>query len=211
MSGQRLLVADDHPLIREGLQLAVRARLPGHVVDTAESVDRAEKLAQQHRHYDLVLLDYQLPDALGFSGFFRLQHVLGSVPIAIISAHGSAHLIAAAKAVGAAGFLSKAQPFDELADSIVQLLQGKTAFPRDTRIDGFAELKDRLDTLSPAQKRVLAALVRGHLNKQIAGDLDVSEATVKAHLTAIFRKLGVHNRVQAILIAKPLLDPDGEA
>lgn len=206
----RVLIADDHPLIREGLQLAIRLRMPGCVVDTAPSIERAEQLVALHKNYQLLLLDYKLPDALGFSGFFRLQHVLGNTPIAIISALDDARLVTAARAVGAAGFLSKSQPLDELADSIGLLLAGKTVFTAASTDETIEDLKARLATLSSAQKRVLAALVRGDLNKQIAGDLDLSEATIKAHLTAIFRKLGVNNRLQAILAVKPLLDPEAD-
>lgn len=209
---RRVLIADDHPLVRDALRMAIMNKLPSLVIEEAVAIESAERIAKTRQDIALVLLDYQLPDSDGFSGFFRLQHVLGAVPIAIVSAFDDHRIVNAAQAVGAAGFLSKGQPLDEIADSVARLIDGGTAFPPAASVpDDLRQMGDRLDSLSPAQKRVLAALVRGDLNKQIAADLDLTEATVKAHLTAIFRKLGVHNRLQAILAVKPLLAPEGNA
>lgn len=203
------MLADDHPLVREGLKLAISSRHPGLIVDSVESIGAAETMVRTHRDYRLMLLDYQLPDADGYSGFFRMLHLLGTTPIAIISAHDHPAMITAARAIGAAGFLPKSQPLDVLAQSIDRLLEGRTVFPAVP--EGSAslqELQQRLQSLSAAQMRVLTALAKGHLNKQIAADLDLSEATVKAHMTAVFRKLGVSNRVQAVLAVRPLFDPE---
>lgn len=207
----RILIADDHPLVRDALRMAIMSRLPGLVVDDAIAIEPAEQMIRKHQDIVLLLLDYQLPDSEGFSGFFRLQHALGDVPIAIISAFDDARIVNAARAVGASGFLSKSQPLDEIVDGVEKLLARQAVFPPASDIpDEVRQMSARMEALSSAQKRVLAALVRGHLNKQIAGDLDLTEATVKAHLTAIFRKLGVSNRLQAILAVKPLLDPDSD-
>lgn len=166
-------------------------------------------MARTHKNYRLMLLDYHLPDSDGFSGFFRMQHVLGSTPIAMISAKVDEKLVTAARAVGAVGFLSKSESLDQLAQSIDRLLEGQTAFPPSIKkSDDIEHLRKRLDSLSTAQMRVLAALAKGHLNKQIAADLDLSEATIKAHLTAIFRKLDVTNRLQAMIVVRPLFDPE---
>jgi len=208
MTDQRILIADDHPLVREGLVMAIHARHPAIVTDCVESIAAAEAMARQHKGYRLMLLDYRLPDADGFSGLFRMQHALGVVPIALISAHDDPHIVSAARAVGAAGFLSKSQPLDLLVQSIDALLGGASIFPAGNGVDSeTAALQTRIKSLSSAQMRVLAALAKGHLNKQIAGDLSLSEATVKAHLTAIFRKLKVNNRVQALIAVRPLFDP----
>jgi DNA-binding NarL/FixJ family response regulator len=203
----RILLADDHPLAREGLSMAIRSRYAAVAIDCVESVAGAEELARVHK-YALMLLDYRLPDADGFSGLFRMQHVLGTTPIALISAYDDPSLVSAARAIGAAGFLSKGDPLDILAGAIDRLLKGGTSFPAGLQGgQDFSGLQGRLKSLSPAQMRVLAALAKGHLNKQIAGDLDLSEATIKAHMTAIFRKLGVANRLQALLAVRPLFDP----
>jgi DNA-binding NarL/FixJ family response regulator len=212
MLSTRLLIADDHPLVREGLALAARAAMPGLTIDSAGSIAEAEKLVGLHRGYKLALLDLMLPDARGFSGFMRLQHLLGDVPILIISARQQPELIAAARALGAAGYLSKAQPLDALLGSLKRVLAGETVFPAGAKGAEAGAARDRIAGLSGAQLRVLLALADGRLNKQIAGDLGVTEATVKAHMTAIFRKLGVNNRTQAILAMQPLLgEPAGEA
>jgi len=206
VAARRLLVADDHPLISNGIQLAVHARIPNIAIDTTTTIAGARALIAGRGRYDLVLLDFRLPDAQGFSGFFEVQHEQGDRPIAIISARDDAALIAAARAVGAAGFLSKAEALDALVAAVGLLLDGGTVFPP-AASGPLDDLQARLATLSAAQRRVLAALVEGRLNKQIAGDLSITEATVKAHLTAIFRKIGVQNRLQAILTMQPLLDP----
>lgn len=192
--------------------MAILSQLPQFVIEEAIAVEPAERIARTHHDIALLLLDYQLPDSQGFSGFFRLQHALGDVPIAIVSAFDEPRIVNAARAVGAAGFIPKSRPLDEIAEAIKKLIAGQTVFPSVTEMpEEMREMRQRLDTLSSAQKRVAAALVRGELNKQIAHELDLTEATIKAHLTAIFRKLGVGNRVQAILALKPLLAPEGEA
>ena len=205
--GSRLLLADDHPLIREGLALAARVAMPELTIDSVGSIAEAEATIARHRGYRLALLDLMLPDARGFSGFLRLQHVLGDVPIVIVSARQQPELIEAARALGAAGYLSKAQPLDETLGSLRTILSGKTVFPpmSGKMPSDVSDARARIADLSGAQLRVLMALADGRLNKQIAGDLGVTEATIKAHLTAIFRKLGVNNRTQAILAMQPLL------
>lgn len=205
MQNGRVLIADDHPLIREGLALAVRAALPGVSVDTAGTIGEALEAIRRNVKYRLILLDFVLPDARGFSGLLQIQHLVGMVPIAVISAHEDAMLVESAQALGAAGFLYKTRPFDELAKDIRLLADGKRSFPVIDKVNVATDMRDRIATLSGAQLKVLIALADGRLNKQIAGDLDVSEATVKAHLTAIFRKLGVTNRAQALLAVQPLL------
>jgi DNA-binding NarL/FixJ family response regulator len=205
----RVLIADDHPLTREGLALAIRSALPGVVIDHAGSIGEAETIIQGHHgQYRLLLLDLVLPDARGFSGFLKLQHLLGPVPIAIVSAREEPMLIDAARALGAVGFLPKSRPLDELAEMVRTVASGGHIFPDLPGLKAAspaATARSRMSTLSGAQLRVLLALADGRLNKQIAGDLQVTEATVKAHLTAIFRKLGVSNRTQALLAMQPLL------
>ncbi|WP_254913774.1 response regulator transcription factor [Sphingobium sp. Z007] len=203
--GGRVLIADDHPLIREGLALAARAAMPGVTVDTAGTIGDAVAALKRHAKYRLILLDFVLPDARGFSGFLQLQHEAGRIPIAMISANENPTLVESARALGAAGFLHKTRPFDDLARDIKKLAEGQTSFPAVDAGVAPSALRDRIASLSGAQLRVLIALSDGRLNKQIAADLAVSEATVKAHMTAIFRKLDVGNRAQALLAVQPLL------
>jgi DNA-binding NarL/FixJ family response regulator len=206
VAGSRLLLVDDHPLVREGLALAARVAMPELIIDSVGTIAEAEAVIARQRGYRLALLDLVLPDARGFSGFLRLQHALGDVPIVFVSARQQPELIEAARALGAAGYLSKAQSLDAMLSSLRAVLNGQTVFSSSAG-GGRSELaaRERLTDLSGAQFRVLMALADGRLNKQIAGELGVTEATIKAHMTAIFRKLGVNNRTQAILAMQPLL------
>ncbi|WP_230189540.1 response regulator transcription factor [Sphingobium sp. CECT 9361] len=208
----RILLADDHPLIREGLQMAIRIRHPEYMVDVADTIAAAEDLARRRKPYKLLVLDYRLSDSIGFNGLFRMRHALSDTPIALLSAYTQPSIIATARALGAAGFLFKSQPLEELVRDIDMLLTGKQIFSSNIGVPAnIADLNARLQSLSAAQSRVLSALASGHLNKQIAADLNLTEATVKAHLTSIFRKLGVTNRLQAMLAMRPLIDPYAES
>lgn len=205
MDTRRILIADDHPLAREGLALAVRHAIAGAMIVGVGTIAQVEELAAQRRRFDLALLDLVLPDTHGFSGLLQLQFALPQVPVVIVTAREEPGLARTARELGAAGFLSKSAPLDSLAEALRGIMAGKPVFPAG-QLSGDARLvRERMAKLSPARRRVLFALADGRANKQIAQDLDVSEATVKAHLTAIFRQLGVHNRMQAMLALKPLL------
>jgi len=207
LSVSRLLLADDHPLIREGFALAARVAMPDLAIDCVGSIAEAEAAIARHDGYRLVLLDLVMPDAEGFSGLLKLQHQLGAVPIVIVSARDKPELVEAARVLGAAGYLSKGLPLDETLAALRTVLAGGTVFPEPSAEDEVAigAMRTRIAALSGAQLRVMIALAGGRLNKQIAGELGVTEATIKAHLTAIFRKLGVNNRTQAILAVQSLL------
>ncbi|WP_010185907.1 LuxR C-terminal-related transcriptional regulator [Sphingomonas sp. PAMC 26605] len=209
--GGHALVADDHPLTREGLALAIRAAAPGIALDNAGSIEEAERaVAARKSGYRLVLLDFILPDARGFSGFLKLQHLLAATPIVVVSAREDPVIVEAARALGAAAFVSKSAPLDTLAATLRRVLAGQAVFPpQATGSTAARSVRDRIATLSSAQLRVLLALADGRLNKQIADSLDITEATVKAHLTVIFRKLAVDNRAQALLAVQPLLADSG--
>ena len=208
-------MADDHPLAREGLALAVRHAIPGAIVTYAGTIAEAEAAASRPGTFDLALLDLLLPDTRGFSGLLRLQFSLPGVPIVVITAREEPSLPPIARNLGAAGFLRKSTALDELAEALRRIAAGRPIFPDDAAqtpvgvASKAVSIRDRIAALSGAQRRVLFALADGAANKRIAYDLDVGEATVKAHLTAIFRRLGVTNRMQAILAVQPLLG-DGE-
>jgi DNA-binding NarL/FixJ family response regulator len=203
--GGRVLVADDHPLTREGLALAARAAMPGVTIVGAGSIGEAAEAARRGS-WRMILLDLQLPDAHGFSGLLTLQMHAPVARVVVVSASEDSHLVEAARALGAAGYLFKSLPLDALAERLRRVDVGHVAFPPiDPSAVNVGDLKSRIDALSPAQRGVLIALADGRSNKQIARDLDVTEATIKAHLTAIFRKLGVSNRAQALLAVQPLM------
>ncbi len=192
--------------------MAARAALPGAQVVAVGSIAEAAAAMAGRRTFRLVLLDFLMPDSHGYAGMLRLQQLDPEVPIAIVTAYEEPRLIEAAKALGAAGFLYKSLPLDTIAGVLRRILAGATHFPEGTPSDrSIAAARTRIQDLSRAQYAVLLALADGRANKQIAHDLSITEATVKAHLTAIFRKLGVTNRSQALLAIRPLLQLDPAA
>nr|WP_187336686.1 response regulator transcription factor [Novosphingopyxis iocasae] len=208
--GGYVLIADDHPLTREGLALAARAAMPGVAPISAGTVEQAEQALASRRAVRLILLDFVLPDSNGYSGFMRLQMASRSSPIVIVSGREEVGLIEAARALGAAGFIFKSDPLDNIAEKLRRIDAGASIFPSEGSPDSVIQAAcQKIANLSPSQLKVLVALADGRLNKQIAADLDVTEATVKAHLTAIFRKLGVTNRTQALLAVQPLIGNGG--
>ena len=207
----RILIVDDHPISREGLSIASRAALPGTAVTGVGTIAEAEG-AMAATRFRLILLDYRLPDAHGYSGLLRLQHCDGSVPIVVVTGREDQPLIEAARVLGAAGYVFKSTPVDDLVAILRKVVAGGSWFPSDSPAPNasIANMRRRIADLSRAQQRVLMALSDGRSNKQIAYDLDVSEATVKAHLTAVFRRIGVTNRTQALIAVGPILEPDKE-
>lgn len=203
-----LLTVEDHPLFRTALKLAVAEACPGcEVIETGSLAEARKTLAEQGRPL-LILLDINLPDSKGFAGLIELRAAQQGVPIAIVSADEAAERIATSLRLGAAGFVPKSAPLDTIIEAITHLVAGLTWSPAAPSAAGDQDL-ERFASLTLAQQRVLIGLQKGLLNKQIAHDVGITEATVKAHMTAIFRKLGVQNRTQAVLIARRLMLEDG--
>jgi len=204
--GRTILIADDHPLFRAALRGAVAGAMGDSEFVEAESVAGVLEAIERHPHADVLLLDLDMPGAHGFSA---LAHVRGSrpeLPVVIVSATADAATIASAFTYGAQGFIAKSADAAAIGAGIEAVLQGELVAPAGYRpppagARGSADLEiaARLADLTPQQFRVLSMLLSGLLNKQIAFELDVSEATVKAHVTAVLRKLGVANRTQAVL------------
>ena len=217
-SAPTILVADDHPLFREALKGAVGKLLPQ--ARLVESVD-AESLfasAEAHPEADLLLLDLNMPGAHGFSALVHLRGVQPQLPIIVVSAREEPSVVRRALEHGAAGFIPKSSNTATIGIAIAAVLDGgHWAPPQSGDVRGVAPeeaaIAERIRDLTPQQFRVLGMLGSGLLNKQIAHALGVSEATVKAHMTAILRKLGANNRTQAVLMAGRLaVDPaSGEA
>ena len=204
-----ILVVDDHPLFRAALSLALARAAPGVRVTEAESLSAARAALETNGQPMLALLDLKLPDVDGFGGLIELRDRLGGAPVAIVSGGEAQGVVAMAMSLGAAGFIPKSAGLDVMVEAIACLIAGGVWAPSDAD-DPLDEVGARIAALTHAQQRVLVGLQRGLLNKQIAYDLGVTEATVKAHLTAIFRKLGVQSRTQAVLLAKQRLSGDGE-
>ena len=199
-----VVIADDHPLFRAALRAAVERAAPGAEIHETDSLAGALALLAAHE-VGLLLLDLKLADSEGFLGLSRVRAEHPVVPVAVVSASEDGATVRRALALGAAGFVPKSAALDVMVTAFQALLAGDGWAPvlaDDAPAE--AELNGRLASLTPSQLRILAGLREGRLNKQIAHDLGVSEATIKAHLTAVFRKLGVQNRTQAVLLARSL-------
>ncbi|ARM86917.1 response regulator protein [Rhizobium sp. CIAT894] len=204
MHEQTIIIADDHPLFRDALRQAVIGMEGRQTIVEAGDFAAARKAAGAHAEADLMLLDLAMPGVSGFSGLMALRSEFASLPIIIVSATDDATTIRRALELGASGFISKSSGIDDIRRSIQTVLAGDIATPESYR-DGqeqdpdVANLIHRLHTLTPQQSRVLTMLAEGLLNKQIAYELGVSEATIKAHVSAILLKLDVDSRTQAVI------------
>ena len=205
----KALIVDDHPLFRDALETALTLAssadaIAVHAGSIKDAVERA-----RGEQFSLVLLDLNLSDSNGFDGFARLQSEGVSCPIVVVSATESDNVFRQARTLGAAGYLPKSLGLEDLAAALVTVLDGGQWFPETSSDGSNGEAgAERVASLTPAQRRVINGLADGLLNKQIAFEMGISEATVKAHMTAIFRKLGANNRTQALLIYKSALGLD---
>lgn len=198
--GTSILIVDDHPLIRQALDVAIsKAAITDSETQHAESLDKALSLVKSH-NFDLILLDLNLSDSTDFDGLSKLKAERSSIPVMIISANETADVIQKAQALGAQGYIPKSSSLPDMTGAILRVLDGETSFPNINSMVSTNESLQKLQSLTHAQKRVMSGLSSGLLNKQIAYEMGISEATVKAHMTAIFRKLGANNRTQALLI-----------
>jgi DNA-binding NarL/FixJ family response regulator len=205
----RLVIADDHPLFRDALRQAVASVVPSAKIDEAGSFEDLTALLEQDSELDLILLDLTMPGISGFSGLIYLRAQYPAIPVVIVSASDDGGTIRRSLDFGASGFIPKRFGVETLRDAIVKVMDGDVWIPPDTDLTSPADpemmrLRDRLVTLTPQQVRVLMMLSEGLLNKQIAYELGVSEATVKAHVSAILQKLGVESRTQAVIAASKI-------
>lgn len=206
----RVLIADDHPLFRAALTTAVRRARPDARVEEAQTLAEAVDRLRADPHVSLALLDLRMPDCEGFAGLLTLRAEFPAVPVAVVSATEDPDTVRKALSFGAAGYVPKSTSLDGMAEALSALLDGDEWAPAvEASEPASPDVAARIASLTPAQLRILVGLQKGRLNKQIAYDMGVSEATVKAHMTAIFRKLGVLNRTQAVIAAQALsLEPD---
>ncbi|WP_225765702.1 response regulator transcription factor [Stenotrophomonas sp. Marseille-Q4652] len=210
-----LLIADDHPLFREALRGAVQRVIPGVTLHEADSVEALYALAEQHNDADLVLMDLNMPGAQGFNALVHMRSQHPQLPVVVVSAREEARVMRRALDHGAFGFIPKSADSDTIGRALTAVLDGEHWMPEAAQSEppideAEREVGARLRELTPQQFRVLQMLGSGLLNKQIAWELNVSEATIKAHVTAILRKLGATNRTQAVLMAGKLaIDGEG--
>lgn len=203
----RIVIADDHPLFRNALCQAVNQVVKDACILECDSIGSLELLLREESEIDLILLDLRMPGANGFSGLVLIRREHPDIPVVVISASDEPLIMQRAIEYGASGFIPKASDLNQIATALETVMNGSLWLPaqsgQNTNLEEH-EFAQRLKTLTPQQLRVFMMLTKGLLNKQIAGEVNVSEATVRTHMTAIFRKLGVRNRTQAVLAANYL-------
>jgi DNA-binding NarL/FixJ family response regulator len=213
----RFLVVDDHPLYRAALKGAVAAAFREAEFLEADSIAALFDILERHPRTDLLMLDLNLPGAHGFSALAHLRGTHPQLPVIVVSATDDPRTVRQALAFGAQGFVSKSADAITIGEHVRAVLRGEVVAPtgswRDEEVvadAGALDVAQRMAQLTPQQFRVFAMLCSGRLNKQIAHDLQITEATVKAHMTVILRKLGAANRTQAALLAGRLARDPGE-
>jgi len=204
MTDHLIVIVDDHPLFRDALRQALSTGLGDLEILEASGMDELGKILAGRPEVDLVLLDLAMPGVQGFSGLMNLRAGHPELPVVIVSASDAPATIRRCIEFGASAFVPKSLSVEVIRGAIGEVLRGEVWLPPDIDLssdgeDESSELVRRLATLTPQQVRVLMMLGEGLLNKQIAFELGVSEATVKAHVSAILQKLGVDSRTQAVI------------
>jgi DNA-binding NarL/FixJ family response regulator len=207
---QSALIVDDHPLFCDALSMTLKAVAGISRIDTADRLETAIARLERGPLPDVVVLDLNLPDVDGLDGLIRLKSVVGDVPVMVVSSLADNRVVSAALRAGAAGFVPKHSHRDVFRAAFDTIRNGQPYHP-----EGFFPLTDpkapasqreeavaRLALLTRQQTKILQLICEGKLNKQIAYEVTIAETTVKAHVTAIMRKLGVQSRTQAVLIAR---------
>ncbi len=200
--GRTVLIADDHPLFRQALKLAVARAAPDAVVIEAGQLGEAAAAARGAARLDLILLDLRMPGSEGLAGVALLHAERPDTPIVVISSADEAATAPRARAYGAVGFVSKTADLATLEAAVTRALAGERDAPGEPL--PCDDVSKRVASLTPTELKVLLGVIAGRLNKQVAFDLGISEGTVKGHMTAILRKLGVQNRTQAVLAARAM-------
>lgn len=204
-SGYKIVIADDHPLFRGALKQALAGIDNISNVLEAGDFEGVKSLVIDTDDIDLILLDLSMPGASGLSALISLRGIHPDVPMVVVSGHDDVTTIRRALELGASGFISKSASMEDIRHAVLTVLNGDVASPagvdlgveQDPEISGIIR---RLQSLTPQQTRVLGMLAEGLLNKQVAYELGVSEATIKAHVSAILQKLDVDSRTQAVIM-----------
>lgn len=199
----KILVVDDHALVREGLRQVLKGLEENLEVLQAGTCEQAFAAAETHGDLDLVLLDYHLPDMNGLTalGVFGEQHP--ELPVVLLSGSANTQMMRQVLQAGAAGFVTKSCVSDELLHAVRSVLEGDIYLPQELTSQASLESTgvDGAPPLTQRQELVLRCLLDGMANREIADELHVSEETVKTHVTAILRHFGVQNRTQAVVAA----------
>ena len=201
-----ILIADDHPLFREALTFIATSVMPG--IEVTYATNYAEtKQALEENNFKLVFLDLNMPDSNGLTDLALLKKVHPTTPMVVVSAHEDPNVIRTCLGYNASGYIIKSSEPELIKQAINIILSGDIYAPENIDLthkasDAQSVAADQISSLTPSQLKVLIEIGKGKLNKQIAYDLDVTGATVKAHITTVFKKLKINNRTQAVLFAK---------
>jgi len=204
-----IIISDDHPLFRQALRTAITPLFSDASIVEVETLAETQTELND-KSVDLLLLDLRMSDSKGLVGLMIIKGSYPEVPVIIVSASEGAETIRSAIQAGASGYISKSASPEQIRESIQLVAQGEVAIPDVARSDVSDSERQELEAienislLTPTQLKVLMKMTEGMLNKQIAYYMDISEATVKSHVTAIFKKLRVRTRTQAVVLAKQL-------
>ena len=208
----KAIIADDHPLFRGALRQAVQSVIDGDIFE-AENFEQTMALMEEHPEVDIVFLDLNMPGNEGFTGLSALRNAYPSIQAVMVSAEENPTIIRKALDFGASGYIPKSSDLNDIANAISVILDGELWLPDGVKekVDGIQNeegqaFAKKLDQLTPHQFRVLKLVADGLLNKQIAYELEVQETTIKQHMSAILKKLGVFNRTQAGIIFKQVME-----
>ncbi|HBY39882.1 response regulator [Marisediminitalea sp.] len=207
-----ILIADDHPLFRAAMRQALVDIVGDSILEVA-SFSEAYEAVEEHDEIELVFLDLNMPGNEGLTGLTELRTQFPSVLVVIVSAEEDPTLIRRAIDLGASGYIPKSTPLPQIADAVNKVLDGEQWLPGNIN-DAISQLEnkqdkafaDKLAQLTPHQFKVLKMMADGLLNKQIAYELDISESTVKQHVSAVLRKLEVINRTKAGVLFKQMMN-----
>lgn len=206
----RILIVDDHPLYSDALESALELVFADCDIEKAQNLAEAIAAAKAGFEPDLVMFDLKLPDVTGISGFVSLRQALPKARILVISSLASFDLVQSLLREGAAGFLPKDTSARGLRSVLAEITAGRIYVPKDYQTPNECERDalaaefrhPKLAELTPQQQRIMRLICCGKPNKQIAYELSLAEATVKAHITALLRRLGVRNRTQAVVMVE---------
>ncbi|MFT4924258.1 MAG: DNA-binding NarL/FixJ family response regulator [Phenylobacterium sp.] len=204
---EKILIADDHPLFRRALLEILKSKLSATQWLEAQTVAELEALLHDHSEADLLLLDLNIPGAHGFNTLIHVRSHFSQIPVVVVSGYEDNDTIAKSMEYGAAGFIPKSTPVEQIVEAIEKVLMGELWTPNDEYLSvasALSDMAERVASLTGQQYRILMMFAEGLLNKQISYELSVSEATIKAHASAIFRKLDVRNRTQAVIAISQL-------
>jgi DNA-binding NarL/FixJ family response regulator len=206
-ASRSFLIADDHPMVRDALSTVLSQSFPGAAIGLAGSLAETQAALEHQPDTDALLLDLDMPGMDGLTGLALLRSDWPTVPIIVVSAARDAAVARRTHDLGASAYVDKSASLDEIAATVRAVLEGEIIVPPDDGVTAGDSFAQRAGQLTPQQWRVLALMVQGDQNKQIAYKLGVGEATVKAHVTVILRKLGVRSRTQAVIEARNLSLP----